>query len=173
MAIANGVGWIVRGMGSQAAKAKALDPEHRRDGAGLFLIGLSILLGVAIWADSAGPLGAELAFACRFLIGAVAAALPILFFVAGVRLMRSPGDPAQRGRSFVGWVALFASSTGVLEITQHPVDFYQRMGYGGVLGWAVGFLQRAVTAWVAVPLLGLLFLFGVLVITATPINKIP
>lgn len=173
MAIANGVGWIVRGMGTQAAKAKGLDPEHRRDGAGLFLIGLSILLGVAIWGNSAGPFGASVAFACRFLIGAVAAALPILFFVGGVRMMRSESDPAQRGRSVVGWLALFASSTGIIEVTQNPVDFYQRMGYGGVLGWLVGFLERAVTAWVAVPLLSLLFVFGVLVLTATPINKIP
>ena len=36
-----------------------------------------------------------------------------------------------------------------------------------------GLLERAVTAWVAVPLLVLLLLFGLLVVTATPINKIP
>src|SRR5262245_32451799 len=82
MALANGVGWLVRGMSSQAAKATGLDPEHRRDGAGLFLIGLSILLAVAIWADSAGPFGAWLGLTVRLLVGAVAAALPILFFLS-------------------------------------------------------------------------------------------
>jgi S-DNA-T family DNA segregation ATPase FtsK/SpoIIIE len=173
MAIANGVGWMARGMGSQAAKAKGLDAEHRRDGGGLFLIGLSILLGVAIWADAAGPFGKWLADTCRLFIGAVAAALPILFFLSGLRMMRSEADPGQRGRSIVGWIALFASSTGILEITQHPIDIYMRAGAGGVLGWGVGELEQAVTAWVALPLLVLLFCFGVLVITATPIRRLP
>jgi S-DNA-T family DNA segregation ATPase FtsK/SpoIIIE len=173
MALANGVGWIVRGMGSQAAKAKGLDAEHRRDGGGMLLIGLSILLGVAIWADAAGPFGRWVADTSRLLIGAVAAALPILCFISGVRMMRSEPDPSQRGRSIVGWLALFASSTGILEITQHPIDIYMRTAAGGVLGWGVGELERAVTAWVAVPLLALLFGFGVLVITATPIRRLP
>ena len=45
---------------------------------------------------------------------------------------------------------------------------------GGLLGLGVGgLLERAVTTWVAVPLLILLCLFGLLVITATPINQIP
>jgi S-DNA-T family DNA segregation ATPase FtsK/SpoIIIE len=45
---------------------------------------------------------------------------------------------------------------------------------GGLVGFGVGaLLQRAVTAWVAVPLLVLLLLFGLLVITATPISKVP
>jgi DNA segregation ATPase FtsK/SpoIIIE, S-DNA-T family len=174
MAIANGVGWVVRGMSSQAAKAKGLDPEHRRDGAGLFLIGLSILLAVAIWANSAGPFGAWVGTTVRLFVGAVAAALPIVFFVSGIRMMRSEPDPGQRGRSIVGWTALFASSTGLLEITQHPIDIIDRQYIaGGLLGMGVGELEKAVTAWVAIPLLVLLFCFGVLVITATPINKIP
>jgi S-DNA-T family DNA segregation ATPase FtsK/SpoIIIE len=49
-----------------------------------------------------------------------------------------------------------------------------RQGAGGVLGWGVGYAGSGrFTAWVAMPLLVLLFGFGVLVITATPIHKIP
>src|SRR5205807_7423193 len=45
---------------------------------------------------------------------------------------------------------------------------------GGLLGRATGgLLAQAVTGWVAAPLLVLLFLFGVLVVTATPINRVP
>jgi S-DNA-T family DNA segregation ATPase FtsK/SpoIIIE len=45
---------------------------------------------------------------------------------------------------------------------------------GGLLGWVSGGLvAEAVTPWVAVPLLVLLSAFGVLVVTATPINRIP
>ncbi len=174
MAMANGVGWVVRGVSSQASKAKDLDPEHRRDGLGLLLLGLSVLLAVAIWGGGAGPVGAWLGLALRFFVGAVAVALPLLLAVSAVRMMRSDPDPAQRGRAFVGWSALFLAATGLLEVLQDPVDIVQREYMaGGVLGWGVGKLETAVTSFVAVPLLLLLFGFGVLVITATPVSKVP
>ncbi len=174
MGIAHGVGWIVRGLGSQAAKAKDLDPEHRRDGVGLLLLGLSVLLAVAIWGGDAGPLGEKLGRTIRFFIGTTSVVLPILMAVSAIRLMRSTPDPAQRGRSLVGWVALLLSSTGLLEIVQDPVDLTQSEHMaGGLVGIVVGKLEYAVTAWIAIPLLLLLFSFGVLVVTATPINKVP
>ncbi len=174
MGVAHGVGWIVRGLGTQAAKAKDLDPEHRRDGVGLLLLGLSVLLAVAIWGGNGGPLGVKLVTAIRFFIGTTSVVLPILLGVSAIRLMRSAPDPAQRGRSLVGWVALLLSSTGLLEIVQDPVDLTQSEHMaGGLIGIIVGKLEFAVTAWVAIPLLLLLFVFGVLVVTATPINKIP
>ncbi len=174
MAIAHGLGWFVRGLSSQAAKAKDLDPEHRRDGVGLLLIALSVLLAVALWGNAGGPVGAKLGGTVRFFIGFVSLVLPLLLAGWGIRLMRSAPDPAQNGRSMVGWVSLFLSSTGLLEILVHPVDINQReKDAGGLLGLAVGALQHAVTSYVAVPLLLLLFGFGLLVVTATPVNKIP
>ncbi len=174
MGIAHGVGWLVRGVSSQASKAKDLDPEHRRDGLGLLLLGLSVLLAVAIWGGGAGPFGNWLGVALRLFVGAVAVALPMLLAVSALRMMRSDPDPAQRGRAFVGWSALFLAATGLLEILQDPVDIVQREYMaGGLLGWGVGKLEAAVTAFVAIPLLLLLFGFGVLVITATPVNRIP
>lgn len=174
MAVAHGFGWIVRGLSSQAAKAKDLDPEHRRDGLGLLLLALSVLLAVALWGDAAGPLGKWLGGAMRFFIGRASLVVPLLFAGWAIRLMRSAPDPAQNGRSLVGWVSLLLSTTGLLEILGHPVDIYQRESdAGGLLGLGVGALQYAVTSWVAVPLLFLLFGFGLLVVTATPVNKIP
>ncbi|MBV1848564.1 DNA translocase FtsK [Catellatospora tritici] len=174
MAVAHGVGWIARAAGSQAAKARDLDPEHRRDGVGLLLLGAAILLGVAIWGGGAGPFGEWLATTIRFFIGATAAALPLLLAVSAIRAMRSEPDPAQRGRGVVGWTALAVSSTGILHIAQHPVDPIQMEYAGGLLGKLLGGgLDSAVTAWVAVPLLLILLGFGLLVVTATPVNKIP
>src|SRR4029450_6028898 len=57
MGVAHSVGWVARGVGKQAATAKDIDPEHRRDGAGLLLLGLSILVAVGVWVGSAGPGG--------------------------------------------------------------------------------------------------------------------
>src|SRR4051794_41392610 len=61
MGVAHSVGWAARGVGKQAATAKEIDPEHRRDGAGLLMLGLAILIGVAVWVGSAGPVGKWLA----------------------------------------------------------------------------------------------------------------
>ena len=45
---------------------------------------------------------------------------------------------------------------------------------GGTIGFMVAApLESALTVWLTVPLLGLLGVFGVLVVTATPVNGIP
>jgi S-DNA-T family DNA segregation ATPase FtsK/SpoIIIE len=174
MGLAHSVGWAARGVGRQAATAKEIDPEHRRDGAGLLMLGLAILVGVAVWAGSAGPVGARLADAMRLFFGALAVFLPLLLLYGAIRLMRKPADPEHRGRSVVGWSALVVSTASLLHVSQRPTDDLEMNGSGGLIGFGVGaLLENAVTAWVAVPLLVLLLIFGLLVITATPINRIP
>src|SRR3954471_7113023 len=174
MGMAHGVGWVARGVGKQAATAKEIDPEHRRDGAGLLLLGFAILVGVAVWAGSAGPVGTWLADSVRLFFGGLAVLLPLLLLYGAIRLMRKPADPEHRGRTLVGWTALIIATASLLHIAQQPADDIEMDNAGGLIGYGVGaLLQRAVTGWVAVPLLILLFLFGLLVITATPISKIP
>src|SRR5690606_8910802 len=105
MGVANGVGWMVRAVGRQAATAGELDPEHRRDGAALLLLALAILLAVAVWFDGGGPVGDAVATATRRAIGAVSALLPVLLLGGAVRWMRSPAEVEPRGRVLVGWRA--------------------------------------------------------------------
>ncbi|SCG52621.1 DNA segregation ATPase FtsK/SpoIIIE, S-DNA-T family [Micromonospora halophytica] len=174
MGLAHGVGWAVRGAGRQVASAGDLDPEHRRDGAGLLLFGLAILSGVGIWFSGAGPLGARLADTVRLFLGAIAIVVPVLLMIGAWRLMRTPPDPEHRGRGLVGWGSMLVATAAMLHIGQDPVDPVQRDYAGGLIGAGIGdLLEAAVTAWVAVPLLILLLVFGLLVVTATPINKIP
>ena len=174
MGLAHSVGWAIRAVGRQAATARDLDPEHRRDGAGLFLLGLAILSGVAVWFSNAGPVGNRLADTIRLFFGAVSIVLPILLLIGAVRLIRTPTAPENRGRGLVGWTALVVSTAALLHIVQDPRTNTERDYAGGLLGAGVGGpLERAVTAWVAVPLLILLLVFGLLVVTATPINKVP
>ncbi|GAA2862453.1 cell division protein FtsK [Actinoplanes cyaneus] len=171
MGLAHSVGWVARGAGRNA---RNIGPEHRRDGAGLLLLGFSILTAVAVWAHSAGPVGQRLADAVHLFFGGLGIFLPLLFFYGAIRLMREPVDPEHRGRNPVGWSAVLIAITSLLYISDEPRDDIALTGNGGLLGYGVGsVLERAVTAWVAVPLLVLLFVFGLLVITATPINKIP
>jgi len=174
MGVAHSVGWVVRGLGRQAATARDLDPEHRRDGAGLLLLGLSILTGVAVWFSAAGPVGQRIEDGVRLFIGAIAVALPVLLLFWAIRLMRPLAELEHRGRGLVGWGSLLLSVAGILHIGQSPIDTAQRDHAGGLIGAGVGTaLERAFTQWVAVPLLVLLLLFGVLVVTATPINQVP
>src|SRR5689334_11941369 len=49
MGLAHGVGWSVRAMGRQAATARELESEHRRDGRALLAVGMALLLIVATW----------------------------------------------------------------------------------------------------------------------------
>ncbi|MEO3822025.1 DNA translocase FtsK 4TM domain-containing protein [Plantactinospora sp. B24E8] len=174
MGLAHSVGWAMRAVGRQAATAKDLDPEHRRDGAGLFLLGLAILSAVAVWFSSAGPLGGRLADTIRLFFGAISIVLPILLLIGAVRLMRSPAESEHRGRGLVGWTAMIVGFAALLHIGQHPDTNTERDYAGGLIGAGIGGpLEQAISAWVAVPVLVLLLLFGLLVVTATPINKIP
>ncbi len=176
LGLAGSVGWLARGAGRQAATARNIAPEHRRDGAGLFLLGVSILIAVAVWAGGAGPVGIWVADMVRLFLGSLAVLLPLLMFYGSIRLMRQPADPEHRGRTLVGWSAIIIATAALLHISgpdsQAPNPTVDQSG--GLLGFGIGgLLERAVSAWVAVPLLFLLFAFGLLVITATPIAKIP
>ena len=173
MGLAHGVGWLVRAVGRQAASAKEIDAEHRRDGAGLLALSAAILLAVAVWFDAAGPVGEFVATTVRRLVGAVAALLPLLLLISTVRLMRAPAGSEYRGRAIVGWSALALAATGLLDIVQQPEDLTQREWAGGLLGGLGGLLAQAVTPWVAAPVLVLLAAFGLLVVTATPVSRVP
>src|SRR5262249_51922367 len=155
MGVAHAFGWVARSIGRQAASARDLDPEHQRDGGGLALIGLALLLGVALWGNSGGPVGQWLSDTTRFLFGAIAIAIPVLLVVGAVRLMRAPADPAHRGRAVVGWTALFLGTAGLLHLGFHqPSAPSQMERAGGLLGSGTGgLLAAAVSTWVAVPVL--------------------
>src|SRR6476659_3110459 len=46
LAVAHGIGTLARSIGHGA---RDLDPEHRRDGAGLFVLGLALIVAGAVW----------------------------------------------------------------------------------------------------------------------------
>ncbi len=175
MGVAHALGWVVRAIGRKAATARELDREHQRDGGGLLLIGLGIVLAVAVWFNGAGPFGQFIAIYTRLSLGSIAMALPLLLFLGGLWLMREPADDRPRGRGLVGWTALLIASAGLLHLGKNqPIEPAVMDRAGGWLGRGVGSgLAVAVTPYIAVTLLILLAVFGTLVVTATPINKIP
>ena len=175
MLAASGVGVLARALGRPAAIARDLDPVHRRDGLGLVALGAAIVVAVGVWGHGGGPVGRGVADVLHAVLGSVATALPVLFVVAALRVFRHVPEPEARGRLLVGWSALALSVLGLLHLTYgSPATPVARDRAGGVLGALVAApLGRAVSHHVAAVLLGLLGLFGLLVVTATPINQIP
>nr|WP_100445967.1 DNA translocase FtsK [Glycomyces xiaoerkulensis] len=172
---ARATGWVARSVGKEAATARRIDPAHRRDGLGLLIIAVAIVLAMAVWFDVAGPVGEHLAFGLDWALGLATRALPVLLVLWGLRVMRMEPPEEAHGRALVGWGAIWLSSLGLLHlISGLPSDMGDRMAAGGQIGWIVGGgVSLGVSPYVAFPLLVLLLVFGVLVATATPLNQVP
>ena len=173
--VARGTGWVARGIGREAATARDIDPSHRRDGVALVMLALAILLAVALWFHSGGPVGDKLSFGIRWVMGAAALALPVLLAAGAVHMMRQARSDEAHGRAVVGWTALVLGACGLLHLVKGlPTATGAVLDAGGQLGRLIGgALHAAVSGWVAAPVLALIVIFGLLVITATPVNQVP
>ncbi|MCK9898565.1 DNA translocase FtsK [Frankia sp. Cpl3] len=177
MAAAGLLGSALRRFGRNTRDLR-IHADHRRDGLGLAAFGAAILLGAALWGGAGGPAGGFVAAAIELFVGAGALAVPLFCLGASWRLVRSPSDPESRGRVVIGWAAVALGILGVLHIARGEPDLAQGVDRirtaGGLLGLLGGApLASAVTAYVAVPLLLIMSLFGFLVVTATPIRQVP
>src|SRR3954454_611580 len=174
--LARGVGGLARSV-ARPDEAEPLAPEHRRDGVGLAVLGLAVVLGAAVYTNGIGPVGAGIATGSRWVVGAVVVVLPVLFLFVSLRLLRHPANPEARGRLLIGWICMTAAVLGIASVTgggDRTGPAQGVPGSGGLLGWAVGTpLTAGVGAVVSVILLVLLAFFGLLVLTATPVHQIP
>ncbi|TKJ20123.1 DNA translocase FtsK [Blastococcus sp. CCUG 61487] len=172
--LARGAGGLARSV-ARPEEAEPLAPEHRRDGVGLAVLGLAVVLGAAAWTNGIGPVGVALSDGVRWVIGSLVMVLPVVLFFAALRLLRRGPRPEARGRLVIGWLCTLASVLGIAQVVGTPADPEGGIpGSGGVLGWAVGTpLVTGLGSVVTVVLLGLLAFFGLLVITATPVHQIP
>src|SRR5215213_5207194 len=169
--LARGAGGLARSV-ARPAEAEPLAPEHRRDGVGLGVLGLAIVLGAATWSNGIGPVGVGLAQGVRWIIGSLVMVLPVVLFFAALRLLRRGPRPEARGRLVIGWIAMVAGVQGIAQVVGQDADPEAGVpGAGGLIGWAVGTpLTAGVGAIVTVVLLALLGFFGLLVVTATPVH---
>ncbi len=172
--LARGAGGLARSV-AKPEEAEPLAPEHRRDGVGLAVLGLAIVLGAAVWSDGIGPVGAGIADGVRWVVGTLVMVLPVVLFFAALRLLRRGPRPEARGRLAIGWLCMVAAVLGIAHVLGTAGDPRRgEPGDGGLIGWAVGTpLTAGLGAIVAVVLLALMTFFGLLVITATPVHQIP
>ncbi len=172
--LARGTGGLARSV-AKPEEAEPLAPEHRRDGVGLAVLGLAIVLGAAVWSDGIGPVGRGIADAVSWIVGSLVLVLPVVLFFAALRLLRRGPRPEARGRLAIGWLCTVAAVLGMAQVLGTAADPKEgEHGAGGLVGWAVGTpLSAGLGAIVTVVLLSLMAFFGVLVITATPVHQIP
>ncbi|GAB7005949.1 DNA translocase FtsK [Nocardioides sp. AN3] len=177
LAVAHGIGTLARSVGHSA---RELEPEHRRDGVGLFILGLALVVAGAVWF---GIEGGVLGFVRTIVTGSVGKVgwlVPLALVYVAARTMRDPESTGPAGRQVIGWSAL---SLGVLGIVHIANGNPQPQGgnaaslqeAGGAIGYVVSalLLDLLRSAYVVVPLLLLLTFFGVLVVTSTPLYQVP
>jgi S-DNA-T family DNA segregation ATPase FtsK/SpoIIIE len=177
LGLAHAIGGGVRRIGHTASE---LEPEHRRDGAGLFLVGLAVVVAAAVWWQLPGGLGDFTRTIVAGSVGLLAWFVPLLLCFVAWRNLRDPDTNGPAGRQMIGWTALLFGVLGIVHIsngspTPELGDTEPLQQAGGAIGFVVSKLLMDLlqTAYVVVPLLILLATFGVLVVTATPVYQVP
>ena len=162
------VGFIARG-------ARDLDPAHQRDGLAFLILILALIATAGTWFNSDNVVGRSVYSAIYGGVGRVGVFAPIVLIYFAFRLFRVPEDSRATGRIIVGTLALLLSTTGLAHMLNGSIGTgatAMRQG-GGWFGYAVSTpLVSLMTSVLAYPVLIILALFGVLVITATPVNEI-
>jgi S-DNA-T family DNA segregation ATPase FtsK/SpoIIIE len=177
LGVAHAIGSAVRKIGHTA---RDLEPEHRRDGAGLFLIGLAVVVAAAVWWQLPGGIGHFTRTVVNGSVGLLGWFVPLLLVFVAVRNLRDPETNGPVGRQVIGWAALLFGVLGLVHIGNGMPeprlgDTSQLQQAGGALGFVIASLLMDLlrSAYVVIPLLVLLAAFGVLVITGTPVYQIP
>jgi S-DNA-T family DNA segregation ATPase FtsK/SpoIIIE len=177
LGVAHAIGGGVRRVGHTAGD---LEPEHRRDGAGLFLVGLAVVVAASVWWQLPGRVGDAVRASVAGSVGLLAWFVPLLLCFVAWRNLRDPERNGPAGRQVVGWTALLFGVLGIIHIANGAPrprlgDTRPLQEAGGAIGFVVAELLTDLlqSTYVVVPLLALLAVFGVLVVTATPVYQVP
>ena len=175
LGLAGAVGAVARSIGHSAGE---LEPEQRRDGVGFGMLGLGIIVAASVWWQITGVVGEGIRNASTGSVGLLAWAVPILFAVVAWRTLRHPDRNGPAGRQVIGWAAICGGVLGLVHLS-HGVPRPDDMSAVREAGGAIGFLFSAIlidllqSAYVVAPLLVLVVLFGLLVVTGTPLHAVP
>ena len=166
--LGSGVRFVARG-------ARDLDPAHQRDGIAFLILILALIATAGTWFHSDNIVGRAVYSVIYGGFGRVGFFAPLVLIYFAFRLFRVPEDSKATGRIIIGTLALMLSTTGLAHLLNGSVGTgatAMRDG-GGWLGYGVSTpLVSLMTSVLAYPVLFILFVFGVLVITATPVNEV-
>ena len=175
LGVAHGLGAMTR---SITKGARDLEPEHRRDGVAFFLIALALVVAAREWWGISGTFGTVVHAVVAGTVGLAGVAVPVLLLWLGFRVMRHPERAQANSRVAIGLSFVVVSVCALVAIAEDapaPTDgFAALQAAGGIIGYLTATpVVTGVSEWVAVPLFLLLGFFGLLVVTATPVHRIP
>ncbi|HEY3293229.1 MAG TPA: DNA translocase FtsK 4TM domain-containing protein [Candidatus Nanopelagicaceae bacterium] len=167
-AIGSSVRFLARG-------ARDLDPVHQRDGVAFLFLIFALIAAAGSWFHSDNLIGRALYDFFYGAFGRIGFFTPLVLLYFALRLFRVPEEKAATGRITVGTIALMLSATGIVHMlngSEGTGSAAMRQG-GGWLGYGVSHpLILLMTSVLAYPVLICLFIFGLLVITATPVSQV-
>jgi S-DNA-T family DNA segregation ATPase FtsK/SpoIIIE len=173
--------WFATGFGNTVRYFGRQDEivDQRSDSIPFSFVLLGIVGAVFAWfltPDNPAYLAHTWTFGLLF--GQVASALPVIFIVFGVHLMRHPSGQKDNSRIGLGLLLLLVSISGFFHWaggTPAPSDagFEKTLSAaGGVFGWLVSVPFVPLTIWGAIPALVLVTLGSLLIMTKTAPNRI-
>ena len=170
--IAKTLGSTVRAL---ARGARDLDPAHQRDGIAFLILILALLATAGTWFHADNIVGRAVYSFIYGGFGRIGFAAPVVLIYFAFKLFRTPEDKKAIGRIIVGTIALLLSSTGLSHLLNGSIGTgatAMRDG-GGWIGYGVTTpLVAAMTSVLTYPVLAILFIFGLLVVTATPVRDL-
>jgi S-DNA-T family DNA segregation ATPase FtsK/SpoIIIE len=139
------------------------------------LLVLAVVCGAGVWFAAGGPVGAAVRLALTTVFGIAAYLLPLALLGVGVHMMSTASKPEIRPRVVLGGLLLLLGVVGLLHvILGAPAQLDGWRQAGGALGYVAGApLTIGLTAWVAAMVLVLVTLYGLLVLTGTPVRQVP
>ncbi len=175
--------FIARTLGSTvrflARGARDLDPAHQRDGLAFLLVILSLAAFAGTWFAADNFVGRNLYAVIYGGLGRIGFFAPLVALYFAVRLFRVPDDKKATSRIIIGIVTIVFSASGLAHLLNGSLGLANPTGTtamregGGWLGYAVAMpLERLMTSLLAYPFLIALFIFGLLVATATPLSSV-
>ncbi len=167
-AIGSSVRFLARG-------ARELDPAHQRDGIAFSILILALIAIAGTWFHAGNIVSRGVYSFMYGGFGRIGFIAPLVLIYFAFKLFRTPEDKKAIGRTIVGTIALLLSSTGLAHLLNGSSGTGAsaiRHG-GGWIGYGVTTpLVAAMTSVLAYPVLAIIFIFGVLVVTATPVSQV-
>lgn len=184
--VVRAISWLWNGLGGSVAgvvraaipSAPHVAPKHRRDGAALLVLLCALITAATLWWGMNGRYPDAVRAILQGSFGLAAYALPVLLFPHAIRLMLNPVAAGEHGRNGVGMTLLTLSACGACHmvgdqpaISTAPTGLYQAGGMVGLLVAAP--LAHLTDKFITIVFLSLVAIFGLLIVTATPVRLIP
>ena len=171
--IAKGIGHVARGFGGAQ---EGVEPGQRRDGVGLFMLLLGVLVSVRMWFALSGSFGEAIGIATTTVFGSLSIAVPAVLLFGAWRVMRHPREVDVAARTSMGWLLLLFGVLGLINIGSGLPQADNMLALreaGGILGMLSSTLLVELGGnWVAIPVLVVLAIAGILLVIGRPLPEL-